>query len=457
MQPAIKVRDISKRFTIGRRRGSRTFREAIMENAAAPLQTMTAWFRGRTNEPPSGQSTDLWALRDVNFDVMPGELLGLVGRNGAGKSTLLKILSRITEPTLGNFELHGRVGSLLEVGTGFNFELTGRENIFLSGALLGMRRAEIQRQFDEIVAFAGVEDFVDTPVKRYSSGMAVRLGFAVAAHLQAEILLIDEVLAVGDFAFQRKCIGKMNDIARGSGRTIVFVSHNMAAIESLCNSVLLLKNGRLVMSGPPHETLARYVAEQTLSSSGTRSLSSHPGRNANCEPVMQSVDLYCGTAQCNGVVKMGSALSIIVRYAYHRPVRALLGMVFKTAYGVPVFCVSARWSGGDPTDSLQASQGRIVCTIDELRLMPGTYMLDLYLGEAGEDFDIIIDAISFDVVAADLNGTGRLAPPSGGPMFCAATFKSVPEEDNSSTGVSAFRNGCKTANTVPPGSAPSRI
>jgi lipopolysaccharide transport system ATP-binding protein len=410
-----------------------------------------ALFRRGTTESTNAQLTDLWALRDVNFDVMPGDILGVIGHNGAGKSTLLKILSRITEPTLGRIELKGRVGSLLEVGTGFNYELTGRENIFLSGAILGMRRAEIQRQFDKIVAFAGIEDFIDTPVKRYSSGMAVRLGFAVAAHLQAEILLIDEVLAVGDFTFQRKCIGKMNDIARGGGRTIVFVSHNMAAIESLCNSALLLKEGKLVMSGSPHETLTRYVAEQTIAGSGTRSLLSHPGRSVEYGAVMQSVELYSGTAQSNGMVKMGSALSIAVRYAYDRPLRALLGVTLKTAYGAPLFAVSAKWSG-DLDDCAPASRGRIVCTIDELRLMPGTYMLDLHFGDAAYDFDIITDAISFDVVAADLNGTGRLAPGKWGPMFCAAKFKSVPEEDDASAGVSSS-NGCRTADNLPLGRA----
>jgi lipopolysaccharide transport system ATP-binding protein len=451
MQPVIRVRGIGKRYSIGCLRGQRTLREVITENAAASFQRMGAWFKHRTTEFTNAQPTDLWALRDVNVDVMPGDILGLIGHNGAGKTTLLKILSRITEPTLGRIELNGRVGSLLEVGTGFNYELTGRENIFLSGAILGMRRGEIQGQFDEIVAFAGIEGFIDTPVKRYSSGMAVRLGFAVAAHLQAEILLIDEVLAVGDFTFQRKCIGKMNDIARGGGRTIVFVSHNMAAIESLCNSALLLKDGKLVMSGSPNETLTRYVAEQTIAGSGARSLLSHPGRGVKSETVMQTVELYSGAAQSNGTVRMGSALSIAVRYAYDRPLRALLGVTVKTAYGAPVFGVGARFSR-DIADCAPASRGRIVCTIDELRLMPGTYILDLRLGDAAQVFDTVTDAISFDVVAADLNGTGRLAPSSFGPMFCAATFKSVPEEDDASTGVSSS-NGCRTADNLPPGGA----
>jgi lipopolysaccharide transport system ATP-binding protein len=456
MQPVISVRGIGKRYSIGCLQGQRTLREAIVESALAPFQTIAAWATGRTKSSPNEQPTDIWALRDVNFDVMPGDILGLIGHNGAGKSTLLKILSRITEPTLGRIELNGRVGSLLEVGTGFNYELTGRENIFLSGAMLGMRRVEIQRQFDEIVAFAGIEDFIDTPVKRYSSGMAVRLGFAVAAHLQAEILLIDEVLAVGDFTFQRKCIGKMNDIAREGGRTIVFVSHNMAAIESLCNSALLLKEGKLVMSGSPHETLTRYVAEQTIAGSGTRSLLSHPGRTVRYQAVMQSVELYSGTAQIGGAVKMGSALSVAVRYEYDRPFQAHLRIIVKTVYGAPIFAVSTWWSM-DVAEFAPASRGWIVCTMDELRLMPGTYMLDLLLGDANDDLDIVADAISFDVVAADLNGTGRLPPSKFGPMFCAATFKSVSEEDDASTGVSSFRNGCKTADPCLPAIPSPRI
>ena len=382
--------------------------------------------------------------------MLPGELLGLIGQNGAGKSTLLKIFSRITEPTIGRVELHGRVGSLLEVGTGFNGELTGRENIFLSGAILGMRRVEIQRQFDEIVAFAGVEEFIDTPVKRYSSGMYVRLAFAVAAHLQAEILLIDEVLAVGDFAFQRKCIGKMNDIARSSGRTIVFVSHNMAAIESLCDTCVLLDSGQLLMKSTPHEALSRYVATQSMSTTGSRSLAVHPGRRSYYKPSMQWVELYCENAPSNGVIRMGASLSIIVSYVHERPVRPLLGAVIKTLYGAGVFCVSDRYCE-HVAGSVPRSCGRIICTIDDLRLMPGTYMIDLYIGEAGEDFDIVIDAISFEVVAADLNGTGRLAPSSLGPMFCSARFQLVPEDGDLTSLATSSYNG-STNNARPEGS-----
>ena len=215
---------------------------------------------------------------------MPGEVLGLIGRNGAGKSTLLKVLSRITEPSAGRAEIYGRVGSLLEVGTGFHPELTGRENIYLSGAILGMRRAEIQRKFDEIVAFAEVEKFIDTPVKHYSSGMYVRLAFAVAAHLEPEILLVDEVLAVGDAAFQKKCLGKMGDVAR-AGRTVIFVSHNMASIESLCSSCLLISSGRLEAKAEPAQIVMRYMASELRGHGGVRSLVEHQGRRGGSMPI----------------------------------------------------------------------------------------------------------------------------------------------------------------------------
>jgi lipopolysaccharide transport system ATP-binding protein len=424
MQPAIKIKNISKRYRLGHLRGDRTLREAIVDGASASFLAISSLLNGKKNTRESGQAVDLWALQDISFEVMPGELLGLIGRNGAGKSTLLKVLSRITEPTAGRIEIDGRVGSLLEVGTGFNYELTGRENIFLSGAILGMRRAEIQRLFDEIVAFAGVEEFIDTPVKRYSTGMAVRLGFAVAAHLQAEILLIDEVLAVGDFTFQRKCIGKMNEIARGSGRTIVFVSHNMAAIESLCDTCLLLDSGRLIMKGTSQEALARYAADQTINF-GATCLVGHPGRRAGSEPVMQSVELYCGDDAVRGLVRMGSPLSIAVTYSAKGPVRPVLGAVVKTIYGTPVFCISDRFCE-QLLDCMPTSQAMITCRIDELRLMPATYVVDLYLGDTRDDFDVINDAISFEVVPADLYGTGRLPPSWGGPMFCTATWRIAP-------------------------------
>jgi lipopolysaccharide transport system ATP-binding protein len=249
----LRVEGLSKSYRIGEREPYKALRDVFTDVLSAPVRIA----RGirRTKAEPTDR---IWALSGVSFDVHQGEVLGLIGRNGAGKSTLLKILSRITEPTEGQVTLRGRVGSLLEVGTGFHPELTGRENVFLNGTILGMRRAEIVRRFDEIVEFAGVERFLDTPVKRYSSGMQVRLAFAVAAHLEPEILLVDEVLAVGDAEFQEKCLGKMRDVTR-EGRTVVFVSHNLAAVRSLCSRALLLEEGRLTLDGAADDAVERYL------------------------------------------------------------------------------------------------------------------------------------------------------------------------------------------------------
>jgi ABC-type polysaccharide/polyol phosphate transport system ATPase subunit len=241
--PVIRVESLSKRYHIGTRQSYDTLRERLVAAAAEPWRRLRRF--GRSSER---EQDTIWALKDVSFEVQPGEVVGIIGRNGAGKSTLLKILTRITEPTCGRAELHGRVGSLLEVGTGFHPELTGRENIFLSGAILGMTSQEIRSQFDAIIDFSGIEKFIDTPVKRYSSGMHVRLGFAIAAHLQPEILLVDEVLAVGDAEFQRKCLGKMGDVAKG-GRTVLFVSHNMGAVQKLCHRSVWLSGGHIHKDG----------------------------------------------------------------------------------------------------------------------------------------------------------------------------------------------------------------
>jgi lipopolysaccharide transport system ATP-binding protein len=252
---AIRVEGLGKRYRVGARRRPGTLRDVVADAVRAPL-------RRRTLAAASGAEWH-WALREISFELAPGRVLGIVGGNGAGKSTLLKILSRITEPTEGRAEVRGRVGSLLEVGTGFHSELTGRENVFLSGAILGMRRAEIVRRFDEIVEFAEVGRFLDTPIKHYSSGMQMRLAFAVAAHLEPEILLVDEVLAVGDAAFQRKCLGKMSHVA-GEGRTVLFVSHNMAAVQALCDSAVWLREGRIVAAGGPGQVVSTYLQSSAV-------------------------------------------------------------------------------------------------------------------------------------------------------------------------------------------------
>src|SRR6185503_16162252 len=239
MKPIIRAENLSKRYRIGG--GYTSLRDAFAATVRAPLR--------RLSSGKKGAESIVWALKDVSFEIAPGEVVGIIGRNGAGKSTLLKILSRITKPTAGWVSLNGRVGSLLEVGTGFHSELTGRENIYLNGAILGMSKREIDSKFDEIVAFAETEQFLDTPVKHYSSGMTVRLAFAVAAHLEPEIMIIDEVLAVGDVAFQKKCLGKMDEVAR-AGRTVLFVSHDLNAVNSLCERALLLHEGKIAISGP---------------------------------------------------------------------------------------------------------------------------------------------------------------------------------------------------------------
>src|SRR5579875_1940513 len=265
MRPIIRVEKLSKCYRIGGAEGYQTLRETIMRRAGAGVRLARNLFQApRTGESSAEdavrEARELWALRDVSFEVMPGEVLGLIGRNGAGKSTLLKVLSRITEPTSGRAELYGRVGSLLEVGTGFHAELTGRENVFLNGAILGMSRSEIRRQCDAIVDFAGVEQFLGTPVKRYSSGMYVRLAFAVAAHLRTEIMIVDEVLAVGDAEFQQKCLGKMKDVASG-GRTVLFVSHNMQAVSRLCSRAVCLRRGEVIYDGEVAGAIEHYLAE----------------------------------------------------------------------------------------------------------------------------------------------------------------------------------------------------
>lgn len=252
MKPIVRVEKLSKQYWIGAQETSYgTLRESIVEAARAPL----ARLRGRNGKRIS---ETIWALKDVTFEVAPGEVIGIIGRNGAGKSTLLKVLSRITEPTTGRVELYGRVASLLEVGTGFHPELTGRENIYLNGAILGMRKAEIVAKFDEIVAFAELKNYLDTPVKRYSSGMYMRLAFAVASHLEPEILIVDEVLAVGDAQFQKKCLGKMGEVAQ-AGRTVLFVSHNLMAIQGLCDRALWLHEGKTLADGPPHQVVSDYL------------------------------------------------------------------------------------------------------------------------------------------------------------------------------------------------------
>ena len=326
MSSMIEVTNLGKKYIIAHSQPGRSNYRRFSEDLAAAFTWPLRALRAMRNGAPARRATteDFWALRDVEFEVQQGEVVGIIGRNGAGKSTLLKILSRITEPTTGRIELDGRVASLLEVGTGFHPELTGRENIFLNGAILGMTKAEIKRKFDEIVAFAEVEKFLDTPVKRYTSGMYVRLAFAVAAHLEPEILIVDEVLAVGDAEFQKKCLGKMSDVARG-GRTVLFVSHNMNAVESLCRKAMLLVNGRLDLYGDDVRQIITGYFQRTEAKNGLASVWKNRGSELDhfaCKP------LYFAITDANGIPLAAPArnddqLLVVIRAEVRQPDPAL--------------------------------------------------------------------------------------------------------------------------------------
>jgi lipopolysaccharide transport system ATP-binding protein len=346
---------------------------------------------------------------------MPGEVVGLVGSNGAGKSTLLKVLSRVTSPTAGRAELNGRVGTLLEVGTGFHPELTGRENVFLSGIILGMKRAEIARKFDQIVDFAGIEQFIDTPVKRYSSGMYVRLAFAVAAHLETEILLVDEVLAVGDATFQKKCLGKIDDVAK-EGRSVMFVSHSMPAVEALCSSAILLQRGQIIAIDKPERIINEYSRAKIAQSSGQADLRNHPGRDPKARRAMTEVAIT-GASGDIGAVRTGERLLVDVRFDLSRPIRPCLGFTVKTDRGYRIFHLSDRYEQRLSSCAPMRS-GSVSCEIPELPLLAGRYWLDIWLEDAAlwEPLDMIEDAVAFDVTSSDLFGAGRLPPSMFGPV-----------------------------------------
>jgi lipopolysaccharide transport system ATP-binding protein len=429
MDCAIRVEGLSKHYRIGAQSTAsyRTLREALAEQAASLWRPLERRFRGKrppasSSEGEASRSDRFWALKEVNFAIEPGEVVGIIGRNGAGKSTLLKILSRITEPSSGRCTLRGRIGSLLEVGTGFHPELTGRENIYLNGSILGMSRREIDRKFDEIVAFAEIEKFLDTPVKRYSSGMYVRLAFAVAAHLEPEILLVDEVLAVGDQKFQKKCLGKMREVGR-SGRTILFVSHNAAALESLCERCVLIERGRVTGDGETRTLLARYFEDDQDRASGRRDLAEHRGRTPGSSPIMTWVGVEDSDGSISSQIRMGSDLTVSVDFDVKGfPTHPVLGVVIKTDLGAPLLGVNNRFIPGYEFDAVECPS-RISCRFKDLPLMPGAYVIDLYFGNESRDLDVVHEAITFEVVPADVFGSGKLPPKAAGPIFWPATWE----------------------------------
>jgi lipopolysaccharide transport system ATP-binding protein len=416
MPPAIRIENLSKSYRIqhgSARGGYRTLRDSLSAAATWPLRKL----QGQVN----GSVEEFWALKEVNLEIAEGDVVGIIGRNGAGKSTLLKVLSRITAPTAGRVELRGRVASLLEVGTGFHQELTGRENVFLNGSILGMSRREIQRKFDEIVDFAGVEKFLDTPVKRYSSGMYVRLAFAVAANLEPEILIIDEVLAVGDSEFQNKCIGKMGEVAR-SGRTVIFVSHNMAAVESLCKECALLVDGAIISSGKMTDVIEHYLGTYMPMEQNGTCLISHSGRSGQMTPVMRRAYLTDDSGERTNVVPMGLGISIHVEFGHVSRIDSpILGVVIKTLRGGHIFGVNNRFIPGY-SFSHHVGKGTLTCHFSSLPLMPGSYLVDLWFGDSLRDIDQVNDAIQFEVLPRDVFGSGKMPPGGCGPFFWNAEF-----------------------------------
>ena len=417
--PVIRVDNIGKRYRIGTaRERNRTFREAITDMFTTPWRGTKNALR-KTSVSSEESTNHIWALKNVSFEVNRGEVVGIIGRNGAGKSTLLKILSRITEPTEGRVVMRGRVGSLLEVGTGFHSELTGEENIYLSGTILGMRSNEISRKFDEIVAFSGMGKFINTPVKYYSSGMNMRLAFAVAAHLEPEILLIDEVLAVGDAEFQKKCLGKMEDVAK-TGRTILFVSHNMAAVQSLCRTALQLESGCVVQTGDSGSVVSTY-----LSSTGRiNSTMVWPDETApgNEEIRLKSISAYTDDGNYNGIYQSHKNILIEMSFkAKHSHPALSIGFDLISTHGETVF--GSYQTDMAPEKCPQVKPGDNVwrCTIPAgllnagyFNLCPRIYMHNMYWVvhlDSVAQFEVILDhGVSPYWNCLDRNRPGIIAP-----------------------------------------------
>lgn len=436
---AIRIKNLSKLYRIGVKSSRNdTLREALANTLLAPVRALRSAVNGRpssvggprspvedsrssvrgpqssvSGQPSSvgGHEDTMWALKDISFEVKQGEVVGIIGRNGAGKSTLLKILSRVTDPTEGKAEIYGRVGSLLDVGAGFHAELTGRENVYLSGAILGMARAEVAHKFEEIVAFAEVGTFIDTPVKRYSSGMYVRLGFAVAAHMEPEILIVDEALSVGDAGFQKKCLDKVREVAR-QGRTVLMVSHNMAVVQSLGKRTLMLERGRVVLDGKSEEVIGRYLNMAKVADSVQEDyvdLRNHPGRLANMTPALTRMWMTDGRNTLLKAATMGGEIIIHVEYSVEGNVpRPIVGLTFETPLWHRVFGINNRMSPGAMiTDG--TPRGRLSCHVPRLPLVAGEYYLTVaFARSADANVDKIVGAFRLKVLPADVYGTGHM-------------------------------------------------
>lgn len=415
----IKVENIGKKYVLSHHQGSssyRTFRELISKTVVAIVKNP---FKANNQKNYSSQKEEFWALQDISFEIKQGECVGFVGRNGAGKSTLLKILSRITEPSKGKVSIKGRVASLLEVGTGFHGELSGRENIFLNGAILGMSKAEIKRKFDDIVQFAEVEKFLDTPVKHYSSGMYVRLAFAVASHLEPEILIVDEVLAVGDAQFQKKCLGKMEDVATKEGRTVLFVSHQMPSVQALCQRAIWLQSGSVKMDGAPSSVISRYLTEGLNIDEAEINLTNHRGRSHSLDPALQKVWLVNQDNIKTNLFAMGEPLKVYLQFKACKPVlNPGFGFGVEDEQGKRVFTINNSMVPTKNNNYTSLQEGIVSLKIDSLPLLPGKYFISVALTESQSSwYDFVEQAIAIEVQPADVFGSGKIPEPEQGVIW----------------------------------------
>src|SRR6266404_7246353 len=395
MSQAISVEKVSKKFVLGTLQRDTMLRERLISMLSAP-------FRRRSASP-----NVLWALRDVSFRVDAGEVVGIIGRNGAGKSTLLKVLSKITYPTSGEVHVSGRIASLLEVGTGFHEELTGRENIYLNGSILGMKHGEVATKLDSIVEFAGVARFLDTPIKRYSSGMRLRLGFAVAAHLDPDILIIDEVLAVGDAGFQKKCLNAMEDL-RSGGRTVLFVSHNMAAVENLCTRAIWIDDGRIREDGPVQRVIESYMATFASSQQATTDLTQVESRRGSGEIRYTGFEFLSRDGQPLSVTRSGDATTWRFHYHAQEAIRyPFFGLRLFTEMGT-LITETGTWHHGIAIPEIPPGEGHVDLEIDSLNLMPARYLLTIGLsGEGFHVYDHLDHCARLDIEDANIYSSGR--------------------------------------------------
>lgn len=402
----INIENLSKQYEIGsiNDRG-RTFREALTDKIMIPFRRVRNTFMAGASDIEA-EAKSIWALKNLSLQVKRGEILGVIGRNGAGKTTLLKILSRITEPTKGQAEIYGRVASLLEVGAGFHSELTGRENVYLNGSILGMKKAEIDKKFDDIVAFAEIERFIDTPVKRYSSGMYMRLAFAVATNLEPDILLVDEVLAVGDAVFQTKCLAKMSSITQ-LGRTVLFVSHNMSAISSICETGIILECGKISFSGPVHEAVSLYLDQFAESGKKGVQISQRKDRRGTGEVKFSNFYIENETGEKNFQIKNGHTTRLVfdcITNSNQTFKNVEFQIVVRKQTGELLFQFGTKYTG-QKLKSI-TSKGRFICEIRKFPLVPGRYRLDAFLDVEGNPSDYIEWLTHLDVVDGNFYQSG---------------------------------------------------